>query len=502
MKKPFKSGPDFDLYRRTLLAALGGVALGARVPQLLAAGTGQKIVAGEAELTQRFGTSASVRGSANYEVWRQSMIWQRRKSPRYPEAIVQATSVADVVAAVKHAKKYGLQLTTRCGGHSMSASFLRDRGMPLDVGQLQGIEIDAAKKQARIGPGVIARGLSERLREVGLAFPTSHCGMVPLSGFLLGGGLGLNGNGWGGMSVFNVLAAEVVTADGEVRNVSPTENPDLYWAVRGGGPGLFAVVTRLDLQAYDLPKAIVGTTLSFRFSDMAEVADALAQIGPKTDRNVELLGYAGRAPEGLRDKLTPADSNIAMHLHANAYSGSVSEGRRMARHLLEHPIAKRAIARNLGAPKTIEELYFEEELGFSQRRWQGDNIYTNRLRDVVEVLHARMPACPAADSQAVFLYKGVSKMPDAACSTMGDFYAAFYTIWDSSTADGPILDYLAALYGELAPLGTGSNINEMNQEGRREGIAQCYTADAWKRLAELRAKWDPQHVFHDFYGLS
>ena len=384
----------------------------------------------------------------------------------------------------------------------MAACFLRDRGMLLDVSQLHGVEVDVAKKQAWAGPGVMARSLSELLREVGLAFPTAHCGMVPLGGFLLGGGLGLNGNHWGEMSVFNVNAVDIVTADGVLRRASAIENPDLFWAVRGGGPGLFGVVTKFHLQVFDLPEAIVGTTLSFRFSDLSAVAQALADVAPRIERDVEILGYIGRADDELASKLARADSQLAVHLHANAFVGSRRDGERRVKPLLDHPIAAQAIARHAGQVNTIEQLYFAEELGFSQRRYHADNIFTDRLQDVAKVLERRMPQCPARDSQAVFLYKGNPNLPDAACSTMGDFYAAFYTIWDNPTEDSRIHQYLVSLYRELAPLGTGSNINEMNQEGRSEDVAQCYSPDAWRRLAELRTKWDPQHVFHDFYGSS
>ena len=82
-------------------------------------------------------------------------------------------------------------MTTRCGGHSASASFLRDGGMLIDVSRLNGLEIDAKNMQIIAGPGVIAREFNARLAQAGLAFPTAHCGMVPLGGFLLGGGLGL-----------------------------------------------------------------------------------------------------------------------------------------------------------------------------------------------------------------------------------------------------------------------------------------------------------------------
>jgi FAD/FMN-containing dehydrogenase len=433
------------------------------------------------------------RNSKHYETWRQSVIWQRRKSARYPDLIVQAETAQEVAAAVSHARRHGLRVTTRCGGHSASASFLRNGGMLIDVSRLNSLTVDASKHEVIAGPGVIARELNAQLAQFGLAFPTAHCGMVPLGGFLLGGGLGLNGNSWGTMSVFNILAAEVVTADGSIRTASLQENPDLFWAVRGGGPGLFGVVTRLHLKVYPLPNAIVGNALTFPFADLEDVMGALAEIAPRIDRDVEVLGYVGPASDASRLEVT---------LDANAYTDSVAAAQRKLKPLTEHPIARRAVARELGHVTTIESLYFEEELGFSQRRWVADNVFTQRPRDVATVLRQRMPACPAADSEAVFLYKGSPKMPDAACSTTGDFYAAYYVIWDDPTQDEVMLGYLRNLYKEIVPLGTGSNINEMDQEGRPGGIAFCYTTAAWGKLQTLRKQWDPSGVFHDFYGIT
>jgi FAD/FMN-containing dehydrogenase len=521
--KRIPGSSDLNAMRRAVMRGIGAVAAtatyrgvraaaaacGTATPAREAAAAARETAASACETaTGDLGSLSDIRGttirrgSPHYEVWRQSMIWQRRKSSRYPDLVVQAESVDDVVAAIRYAEKQRLRVTTRCGGHSMSASFLRDGGMLIDVSRLSAIEVDATRREVRAGPGVIARGLSEKLREVGLAFPTAHCGMVPIGGFLLGGGLGLNGNHWGEMSTFNVAAVEIVTADGEVRTAGPSENQDLYWAARGAGPGLFGVVTKFHLRAFDLPSAVVGNTLTFDFSDIVPVASALAQIGPRMDRDVELLGYVGPAPADWTSTASNPGQPLAMYVDANAYTTSTREAARKLAPLLRHAVADRAKVRDLGHTKTIEELYFEEELGFSQRRWSGDNVFTNRIADVAAVLQRRMPSCPAKDAQAVFLYKGHPKLPDAACSTMGEFYAAYYLLWDNPTQDKIMLDYLVDLYRDIVPLGVGSNINEMNQEGRPQDIHTCYTRAAWSRLADLRAKWDPTGVFHDFYGMT
>jgi FAD/FMN-containing dehydrogenase len=448
-------------------------------------------------------STAVSREDPNYEVWRQSMVWQRNKPPRRPDLIVQVDSAKEVVAAVSYAREHGLQVATRCGGHSTSACFLRGSGMLIDVSRLNGVEaMDRSRKEVIAGPGVIARELNARLLELGLAFPTTHCGMVPMGGFLLGGGLGLNGNAWGEMSTFNIVGAEVVTADGVIRSVSARENPELFWALRGAGPGLFFVVTKLHLKAYDLPQAIVGNTLTFAFNDIEDVTAALTEIAPKMDQDVEILGYVGPADPELRAKCPAGDCRLAVGLHSNAYATSGVLADQKVRPLLDHPIAKRAIAKDLGRSTTIERLYFEEELGFGQRRWLADNVYTNRARDIAAVLRARMPECPSSDAEAVLLYKGSPRLHDAACSMTGDFYSSFYMLWDNPTEDPVMSRYLRSLYKEIVPLGVGSYINEMDQEGRPGDIKTCYSQSAWSRLQQLRAKWDPGHVFHDFYGAA
>lgn len=500
--------PKHDHTRRDVVKRLGNTLLGAAVASQWIPDTsrGATVSSGTtkdfADLSARVSGPVVPRNTPHYEAWRQSMMWQMRKSPRRPDAIVQAHSVEDVSAAINFAREHGLRVTTRAGGHSMSASFLRDDGLLVDVSRFQDIQVNAAAKRASVGPGVIGRGLNERLAAEGLAFPTAHCGMVPISGFLLGGGVGWNGNQWGGLSTFNIEAVDIVTADGRARTASPAENPDLYWAVRGGGPGLFGVVTRFELKVYERPKTIYGDTYIFKFSDLTDVVTTLAELGPKADKDVEFLGVVTTAPPELAGDCSAPACDQVVYLSAYAFTSSEQEGRRKLRAVAEHPLIKRAIGTHLGELSNFESLYFNNELPFSQRRWAADNIFTNRIRDVAEVLKRHIPAAPSKICAAVFVYKGNPRLPDAACSTIGDFYSSYYMLWDDPADDLIMRRYHVGLFKELRPLGVGSNINEMNQEGRPEDVKYCYSPRAWQRLAELRRKWDPQGVFQPFYGQS
>ena len=188
------------------------------------------------------------------------------------------------------------------------------------------------------------------------------------------------------------------------------------------------------------------------------------RFAPQVDRNVELLGYIALAPEELARRSSGPDGHLAMYLNANAYCDDPAEAKRMVEPMMNHAVAQRAFDSTSGRHVTIDELYFEEELSFGQRRWIADNVFTNRLPEVARVLRRQMPTCPAPGAAAVFVYKGSPALPEASCSVIGDFYAAFYMVWDNPTEDTLMMDYIVNLYREIAPLGTGSSIIEMNQE--------------------------------------
>lgn len=481
--------------RRHLLASAG--LLGAGVsPAALGLGSGATAALPAA-------LRAVTRGAPDFELWRQAMMWQYRKSPRAPQLIVQAQDVDDVVATVRYARQAGLRLTTRAGGHSMSACFLRDNGILLDVSRLDGISVDPARREVSVGPGVLGRALNERLRPHGLAFPTAHCGMVPLSGFLLGGGIGWNSNAWGAMGAFNIKAVDMVTADGRRRRVDAQQHPDLLWAVRGGGPGLFGVVTRFHLQCHALPRAIHALEFVFKVSDLPTVAAAVSEMGQRVDLDVELLTVLERVrPEHAEKVRSPDDGGQAVFLFVMVFADDTAALRRKLQPVLAHPVLSLAVARSDPAPETFETLYQGNEIPFPQKRWQADNIYTNRPVDAARLIQSWLPRCPSDGNAIVLQHKGNPKLPDAACSTTGEFYFSYYMVWDRAEQDQAQNAYHLAFFKEARALASGSYINEFNQEGRPQDIPDCYTPAAWRRLAELRARWDPTGVFHDFFGRS
>ena len=454
-----------------------------------------------ADLQQRIAGTVVVKDDDHYETWRQAMIWQRAKADRRPGMIVQVERIEDAQEAVRFAAATGMQVTTRCGGHSMAACFLRNGGMLIDVSRLDGIVVDKAAKQAIVGPGVFCRGLAERLARDDLAFPGAHCGTVPISGFLLGGGVGLNTNAWSrGMSVFAVEALDIVTADGRLVRASERENADLFWAARGGGPGLFGVVVRFHLQCFDAPKVIWGATYTFAFPELDEVMRVMDKVVPQLDKDVEVLLSIAALPNVAED--APIEQRQRIYLDANAFAVSEAEGRRKLALLQRDPLIGRALDRVENRAGSFDRYYSENEAAFPQGYWMGDSIWTDRPMEAIAILKRHIPDCPAPRGTPLLLYMGTNTLPDAACSRIGRFYLAYYLEWDEPNQERPSRTYCRTLFKELKAVAKGSYINEMDQEGRPEDIHDCYSPEAWERLAKLRKKWDPAGVFHGFYGQS
>lgn len=162
---------------------------------------------------------------------------------RYPNSIVQVGDEQDVIEAVHFARTNQMRIAVRGGGHSWVGFSLQHECLLIDLGGLKQASIDPLARTATVQPGITGRELHNLMKAHGLSFPVGHCPTVPLSGFLLSGGLGWNTNTWG-PACLSVDGARLVTADGNLLTIDQQNHPDLFWAIRGGGPGFFGVVTQ------------------------------------------------------------------------------------------------------------------------------------------------------------------------------------------------------------------------------------------------------------------
>jgi FAD/FMN-containing dehydrogenase len=483
--------------RRGFVGALGVLAAAGRASW--ATGTGQS---GTAPWRDQLAGRSVSRHEPDYESWRNAMPWQMYTAPRYPELIVRPDTAAEIPAVLRAARSQGLRVAIKSGGHNVSEAFLRDGGLLLDLGELQGIEVDAASGTAWVEPALWSHGLLRATEPHGWAFPVAHCATVPMGGFLLGGGLGYNHDNWGTLACHAILAAEVVLASGETVVASPDSHPDIYWAVRGAGTGFFGVVTRYQLQLYPRPAAIHESSYVFPLARLREATAMLedwADIGPADTELMMLLAHNPMAPPDA----PPAQRKMCI-ARAVAYSDSPAQAAQALGALGAHPVAATALVKNELQPTTLDRMQVESvnaDMGLGFGRYAVDTVWTDRLADVMAAIADHFVDAPSVKTHFVVSPKLNRALPgDAACSMIGRTFVGAYAMWDEGGRDRANFDWLAGASGRMRPLATGQYINEVDTFRDPQAVQRCFSPAAWQRLRQLKRRYDPSGLFCDFPG--
>ena len=211
-------------------------------------------------------------------------VWNAEHDERSPALVVQCTGAADVIAAVGFARSNDLAIAVRGGGHSIAGFSTVEGGIVIDLGPMNGVHVDAGARRATVGGGAVWADVDHETQAHGLATTGGLVSSTGVAGFTLGGGIG-----WimrkHGLACDNLVAADVVTADGRVVRASETENPELLWGLRGGG-GNFGIVTRFELSLHPLPSPVYAGLIFYP----AEAAPALLRA---------FRGWAETAPDDV-----------------------------------------------------------------------------------------------------------------------------------------------------------------------------------------------------------
>ena len=491
-----------DASRRQALKTFASMtALGAVNYLRSPAGLAATAEANPEKLISGFSGRVVDKDDANYEAWRQSMVWHHSKPNRFPDLIVQARDEEDVKRAVKHAAANGHRISIHSGGHNSTGCSVRNDGMVLDVGSMGDMEIDAEKKLAVIQPGVRSIQLMEAARSKGLHFPVPHCPSVGLSGFTTGGGLGWNWGPTGGFSCFSIAAADIVTADGQLRHASPTQNQDLYWAVRGAGPGFFGVVTRLWLRLTPIARAIHASNYIIpldKLADTAEICDQLVAIKDDRLELINLLIHNPMAPPG-----TPPEDAKACFVTAFSFGNTVEESIGMLKPVTDSGLGKLSAVKEENLPFEFEGLY-NKYFSLSvpagmMARYKVDNVMTDEPGKVLLNLAEHFRSAPSTHAHVLCGYGVNPELHDDACfSSIGTTYVGCYAIWDHEEDDDANYDWLGGCMPLMEKWGKGHYPNEVEPRFNPDRLKNCYSPEAWARLEELRGKYDPKGVFHHF----
>jgi FAD/FMN-containing dehydrogenase len=417
---------------------------------------------------------------------------------RYPAMIARCASVADVVASVNFARQNNLVLAVRGGGHNAAGHATCDDGLVIDLSPMKQVGVDPTRQIVRAGGGTTIADLDAATQQYGLVVPMGVVSQTGIAGLTLGGGFGWLRNKYG-LSCDNLIAAEVVTAEGRVIRASETENRDLLWGLRGGG-GNFGIVTSFEFRAYPLGPD-VAFTFVFYNGEGEQMKKSIEYyrdyVGAAPDE-VSVLWACGMVPSG--HPVFPVEAHgRPFVLFAAMYAGPAADGQRVMQPLRD--FGQPVLDFSGVMPYVQAQKVFDADYPRGWRRyWKSLNL--NRLEDAaIEriVSHARRQPSPFS-TIALWHIAGAVTRVGAAESAFHGRQAAFLLSpeanWIHAADDEANLTWLRDLNADMEEFSDGSrylNFPGFQEEGD-EMIRRSF-ADKYSRLATLKQKYDPTNFF-------
>ncbi len=412
---------------------------------------------------------------------------------RRPAAIIRCWETADVIAGVAFARQHGLDLSVRSGGHNVAGFATNDGGIVLDLAGMNGIRVDPDRRIAQIGGGTTFGDLDNAAGAFGLATPGGIISTTGVSGLGLGGGFGHLSRRFG-LVVDNLRGADVVTADGQLAHATAEENPDLYWAIRGGG-GNFGVVTAMELDLHEVP-TVYGGPIFYPVSECERVLRFYRDFMATAPR--ELSAF-------FAFHIAPPAPFVPEHLHGHtacaivvAWTGPLDGAEDALRAVREAA----PVALDLAGPIPYPALnsMFDDLLPSGLHHyWKAD--FVSELTDEAIAIHAEHgPDVPTVQS-LMHLYPLDGAVHDVASDGTAFSHrdVKFVHIIAGIDADPGAMpahrDWVRAYWSALHPHSLpGGYVNFLMDEGQ-DRIKATYRQN-YDRLSRVKREYDPTNVFH------
>ncbi|MCF2531938.1 FAD-binding oxidoreductase [Yinghuangia soli] len=410
---------------------------------------------------------------------------------RHPGAIAQCTSREDVAAALAAAREMGMEVSVRGGGHGVAGKALTDGGLAIDLRRMNAVTVDPYARLVRIEGGGTMADLDGATQPCGLATTGGRASTTGIGGFTLGGG-----SGWlerkFGLACDNLTAVEMVTADGRMIEASETEHSELFWALHGGG-GNFGIATSFTFKLYELP--------AFSMALMMWPPE----YGPDVLRTYR--DFCETAPDevggGFIYLVGPPEEFVPPHLVGRlacavliTYAGTEAECRDAAAPFLGLAPDGAMIAE---LPYMMFQTMLDDPPGL-RNYWSAE--YMDSFPDAaVDAFCARSPGMvqPSASMNA-FFPQGAAVATRAAGNPLAWTDARYgvhpFALWEDPADDAQAAQWAHQVCADMRPWSTGSTyLNFIGDEGQAR-IVDAFGPDNYRRMAAVKAEYDPDNVFH------
>jgi FAD/FMN-containing dehydrogenase len=413
-----------------------------------------------------------------------------------PALIAYCADAADVRAAIGFAREHALEVAVRSGGHSLAGQSVSEGGLVVDLSRLKGIDIDPARRRARIGPGLTWGEVAHALQPHGLALTAGDTASVGVGGLTLGGGIGWMARRFG-LTIDHLRSVDMITADGRLLHADAAEHAALFWGLRGGG-GNFGVATAFE---FDLHHGgmILGGAVFYAAKDTDTATDILQAYA----------SLATAAPDGLTTQalfvtappspfIPPSSRGTPVIAILLCYSGDLAEGERVVEPLrrLAAPIA------DMVAPMPCSAIYALTEMAGAR----GPHLYSRalflqRLDDdaarAIAAVAARIMS-PETRVQVRVLGGALGRVPENAMAFAHRDKGAVAIVdiaGSDSDEDGRSRARTEQFWQALQPHAAGAPVSFLAEDSA-ERIGEAYPPATYARLATLKHRYDPTNVFH------
>ena len=407
-----------------------------------------------------------------------------------PSLIVNAASVDDIVEAVRTARELGLPLGVQNTGHGLAAAC--NEGLLLRLTSMKSVVIDAAAGTAVIGPGVVSADLLKAAEARGFVYPSGQVSSVGMIGYTLGGGYGWLGRKLGA-ACSAVRAAQVVLADGSIVNASETENPDLFWALRGGG-GNFGIVASLTVALTPL-KNIFGGLVYYRMEDAAEVLrfyrDWTATLSDDTSTYLRLMAVPPKPSYLLH--LHGTEACVIGVCHIDPATGAELHQQLLA---FKKPAIDELAERPYAEMASFDEASNEDSSATYSHVECLRSVDDSVLDSIVAIAQSALPPLVLVEIQHL---GGALTRPDQPDMAYTPPAAPFYYKLVSPTLNASLQDLALTTSEAVRLMGdvfTGEISYNWMRGDQQTKVPNVYGSKKYRQLQDIKRKYDPTNLFH------
>ncbi|EGQ9465549.1 FAD-binding oxidoreductase [Vibrio parahaemolyticus] len=427
---------------------------------------------------------------SNYDEVRQ--IWNGMID-RKPSLIARCKSADDVVMAVNFARDNGQLLSVRGGGHNIAGNAVCDNGVMIDLSLLTQVRVDENAKRAFVEPGCTLGDLDEATQKHGLATPVGINSTTGIAGLTLGGGFGWLSRKYG-MTIDNLVSANVVTADGRQLLASEKENEDLFWALRGGG-GNFGIVTQFEFQLHPVGPEVLSGLIVFPFDQAKSIITQFAKFTESAPEELSVWMVSRKAPP--LPFLPESVHGKEVVVLAICYAGDPSEGEKLIEPLRDFGDAH---GEHVGVqPFAAWQQAFDPLLTPGARNYWKSHNFNSLSEGVIDAAIEYAGKLPSPQCEIFIASLGcVASRPEpesmAYSSRDANYVLNVHGRWDAAEDDQACIAWARDFFAKTKPYASGgAYINFLTQdEAERTEFAYGPT---YARLQQIKKKYDPTNLF-------